>query len=53
MNRDLIQKTEAFLRQKFDEGAYLNAHPAAKAYRLAHSFRVANKIGRASCRERV
>ena len=45
MNRDLIQKTEAFLRQKFDEGAYLNAHPAAKAYRLAHSFRVAN-IGR-------
>lgn len=45
MNRDLIQKTETFLREKFDAGAYLNANPAAKAYRLEHSYRVAN-IGR-------
>ena len=41
----LIQKTEAFLKQKLDGGAYLNAHPEAKAYRLEHSYRVAN-IGR-------
>lgn len=40
-----IRKTEDFLRRKLDEGAYMNAHPEDKAYRLAHSRRVAN-IGR-------
>ena len=43
--RDQIRKTEAFLQQKLDEGKYLAAHPDDKAYRLEHSYRVAN-IGR-------
>ena len=33
------------LKQKLDSGAYLSANPQAKAYRLEHSYRVAN-IGR-------
>lgn len=45
MNSELIRRTESFLRRKFDEGAYLTAHPADKAYRLEHTYRVAN-IGR-------
>ena len=45
MNKELISKTEAFLKQKFDEGKYFAEHEAEKAYRLEHSFRVAN-IGR-------
>lgn len=45
MNSELIRQTESFLRRKFDEGAYLTAHPADKAYRLEHTYRVAN-IGR-------
>ncbi|MBQ9393782.1 MAG: HD domain-containing protein [Oscillospiraceae bacterium] len=45
MNSELIRRTESFLRRKFDEGAYLTAHPADKAYRLEHTDRVAN-IGR-------
>lgn len=45
-NRDRIAKTEAFLRERFDASQYLNAHPEAKAYRIEHSYRVAN-IGKA------
>ena len=45
MNQELIRKTEAFLKQKLDSGAHLRANPADKAYRLEHSYRVAN-IGR-------
>ena len=45
MNTELIRRTESFLRRKFDGGAYLTAHPADKAYRLEHTYRVAN-IGR-------
>ena len=45
MNSELIRRTESFLHRKFDEGAYLTAHPADKAYRLEHTYRVAN-IGR-------
>lgn len=45
LNRNRIEQTEAFLRQKFDAAVYLNDHPDAKAYRIEHSFRVAN-IGR-------
>lgn len=41
----LVLKTEEFLKRKLNEGKYLNAHPEAKAYRLEHSYRVAN-IGR-------
>ena len=42
MDRELIRKTQDFLKEKFDSAVYLNAHPDAKAYRLEHSFRVAN-----------
>ncbi len=45
MNIEWIRKTEEFLKRKFEDGAYLNAHPEAKAYRLEHTYRVAN-IGR-------
>ncbi len=50
MNRDLVGKTEAFLKEKLDGGEYLAAHPEAKAYRLEHTYRVAN-IGRSIARE--
>lgn len=42
LDRNLVEKTEKFLRQKFDEGDYLNRNPADKNYRLEHSYRVAN-----------
>ena len=42
LNRKMIKQTEAFLKRKFDAAVYLNAHPDAKAYRLEHSWRVAN-----------
>lgn len=45
MNEELVRRTEAFLKEKLDGGHYLSAHPEAKAYRLEHSYRVAN-IGR-------
>ena len=31
MDRELITKTEDFLKQKFDSGLYLFEHPDAKA----------------------
>ena len=42
MNREWIEKTEAFLKETFDGSAYLRANPAEGAYRLQHSYRVAN-----------
>ena len=45
VNWELVKHTEAFLKRKFDEGVYLSAHPEARAYRLEHSYRVAN-LGR-------
>ena len=42
LNREMIEQTEAYLKRKFDAAIYLNAHPDAKAYRLEHSYRVAN-----------
>lgn len=45
LNRELVKKTESFLKQKFEGSAYLNERPEAKAYRIEHSYRVAN-IGR-------
>ena len=45
LNREMTEKTEAFLREKFDAAIYLNAHPDAKTYRIEHTYRVAN-IGR-------
>lgn len=45
MNKDLIQKTESFLKDTFQKSPFLTAHPEQLHYRLEHSFRVAN-IGR-------
>ena len=45
VNEERIKRTESFLKEKLNGGAWLNAHPEAKAYRLEHSYRVAN-IGR-------
>lgn len=45
MDREKIARTEEFLRRKLDGGRYLSENPEAKAYRLEHSYRVAN-IGR-------
>ena len=42
MNRDLVRKTEEFLKRKFDESTYFTDHPEDKAYRLEHTYRVAN-----------
>lgn len=39
---DLISKTETFLKDTFTSSEYLQAHPSAAAYRLEHSYRVAN-----------
>ena len=44
-NHELVNKTEMFLRKKFEDAIYLNKHPEAKAYRIEHTYRVAN-IGR-------
>ena len=45
MNAELVKRTEAFLLERCQNGEYLRAHPEAMAYRLEHSYRVAN-IGR-------
>ena len=42
LNRELVRKTEAFLKQKFEDAAYLKERPEAKAYRIEHTYRVAN-----------
>ena len=42
MDLALERRAEEFLREKLDGGEYMRAHPEAKAYRLAHSLRVAN-----------
>lgn len=42
LDSELIKKTEEFLKQKFDKAIYLNNHPEDKAYRLEHTYRVAN-----------
>ncbi len=45
LNHELVEKTEEFLKRKFEDAVYLNEHPEAKAYRIEHTYRVAN-IGR-------
>ena len=45
LDKELVRKTEEFLKERFDSALYLNSHPEAKAYRLEHTYRVAN-IGR-------
>ena len=50
MNLMIVEKTEKFLKEKFDASAVLNADPKRKAYRLEHTYRVAN-LGRQIARE--
>lgn len=42
MQTEIIEKTEAFLKETFAASPYLKAHPADRDYRLEHSYRVAN-----------
>lgn len=42
MNREMIAKTEAFLKDTFAASTYLRNHPTDRDYRLEHSYRVAN-----------
>jgi len=42
MNREMIEKTECFLKETFMESAYLRENPTDRDYRLEHSYRVAN-----------
>lgn len=39
---DMIEKTAAFLKETFAASAWMQAHPADCAYRIEHSYRVAN-----------
>ena len=42
MNREMIAKTEAFLKDTFATSTYLQNNPTDRDYRLEHSYRVAN-----------
>ena len=42
MNKELVEKTEVFLKETFTESTYLQTVPSEAAYRLEHSYRVAN-----------
>ena len=42
MDRDMIRRTEDFLKEKFASSGYFSAHPDDMAYRLEHTYRVAN-----------
>ena len=42
MNKEMIMKTETFLKDTFAVSSYLQQHPTEAAYRLEHSYRVAN-----------
>ena len=42
MDREMISKTEAYLKDTFAASTYLQANPADRDYRLEHSYRVAN-----------
>lgn len=41
LNREWIERTEAFLKEKMD-GGFLASRPEEKNYRIEHSYRVAN-----------
>ena len=42
MNKEMIAKTESFLKETFATSTYLQDNPAEASYRLEHSYRVAN-----------
>ena len=48
---NLIERTEAFLKETFAASEYLQAHPSDCAYRLEHSYRVANIAKRIAASE--
>lgn len=48
---NMIEKTEAFLKETFAASAYMQAHPADCAYRIEHSYRVANIAKRIAASE--
>lgn len=39
---ELVERAEAFLKETFESSIYLQNHPEDRAYRLEHSYRVAN-----------
>ena len=41
-DKELISKTEAFLRNTFASSTYLQSRPEERDYRIEHSYRVAN-----------
>ena len=45
MTREMVKKTERFLKELFDASPFMTAHPEDRASRLEHTYRVAN-IGR-------
>ena len=42
MDREMVAKTESFLKETFQNSTYLQGNPTAGDYRLEHSYRVAN-----------
>lgn len=42
MNKEIVLKAEAFLKDTFASSEYLQNNPSEAAYRLEHSYRVAN-----------
>lgn len=50
---ELIKKTEAFLKETFAASEFLQANPAEAAYRLEHSYRVANIAKRIAAEENL
>ena len=42
MDKELIRRSESFLKETFAASEFLQANPAEAAYRLEHSYRVAN-----------
>ena len=42
MNKEIINNTEAFLKETFANSTYLQQNPSEAEYRLEHSYRVAN-----------
>ena len=42
MDQAFVERTEQFLKDTFSNSPYLQAHPTDGAYRIQHSYRVAN-----------
>ena len=53
MNRELVAKTETFLKETFAASEFLQANPSEAAYRLEHSYRVANIAKRIAAEENL